>query len=58
MDREGGRPVSSRLGLVLVCLGSGRRFCAILQVTSVEQIPKRTLFLDLPDNIIVIVIVC
>ena len=55
MDREGG--TCQQIGLGVSVCWTERRFCAILRVTSVEQIPKRTLFLDLPENIIVSVIV-
>ena len=56
MDREGG--TCQQIGRCVGVCWSERRFRAILRVTSIEQIPKRTLFLDLPDNIFVIVIVC
>ena len=56
MDGEGG--TCQQIGLGVSVCWTERRFCAILRVISVEKISKRTLFLDLPDNIIVIVIVC
>ena len=56
MDKEEG--TCQQIGLGVSVCWTERRLCAILPVTSIEQIPKCTLFLDLPENIIVIVIVC